>query len=180
MRKHSKDQAKGNHLSGDSSGKRTTKRVWIGIDLGDRWSEVCELDAAGAVQSRARVRTTPAAFRAHFETYRGAEVALETGTHSGWASRLLADAGLRVTVANAREIRKIHQSDRKNDRSDAEICSHAAIRSQLAFTDLSSQRRDASAHRSAPGSRYRRPNSNRLYQYGSRIGESVGWTSSSL
>jgi len=121
MRKHSKDQAKGNHLMGNSSGKHTTKRVWIGIDLGDRWSEVCELDAAGAVRSRERVRTTPAAFQIHFEAYRGAEVAMETGTHSGWVSRLLADGGLRVTVANAREIRKIHQSDRKNDRSDAEI-----------------------------------------------------------
>ena len=121
MCKHSKDQAKGNRPSGDFSGKPASKCVWIGIDLGDRWSEVCELDAAGVVRSRGRVRTTPAAFRAHFEAYRGAEVAMETGTHSGWASRLLGDAGLRVTVANAREIRKIHQSDRKNDRSDAAI-----------------------------------------------------------
>ncbi len=30
------------------------------------------------------------------------------------------ECGLEVTVANAREVRKIHQSDRKNDRSDAE------------------------------------------------------------
>jgi transposase len=36
-------------------------------------------------------------------------------------SRLVVACGHEVVVANARELRKIHQSDRKNDRADAEI-----------------------------------------------------------
>jgi transposase len=49
------------------------------------------------------------------------QIALEAGTHSGWVSRLLQTCGHIAIVANARELRKIRQSDRKNDRADAEI-----------------------------------------------------------
>jgi transposase len=96
-------------------------QIWIGIDLGDRWSEACLLNDAGEVIGRTRVRTTQQGFRTYFTQLAGARVALETGTHSGWASRVLAECGLTATVANAREVRKIHQSHRKNDRNDAEI-----------------------------------------------------------
>jgi transposase len=116
MRKHSKTLPKAKLAA-----KPAVQRTWIGMDLGDRWSEVCVLDQRGAVRQRARVRTTPAALREHFKPLAGAAVAIETGTHSPWVSRLLTDCGLVVTVANAREVRKVHQSDRKNDRSDAEI-----------------------------------------------------------
>jgi transposase len=116
MVKHSKDQ----HAKKASirSAKRTIAQRWIGVDLGDRWSEVCLLDGTDA--DRTRVRTTPGHFRAYFAQFAGAAVALETGTHSGWASRVLSECGLAVTVANAREVRKIHQSHRKNDRNDAQ------------------------------------------------------------
>ena len=32
--------------------------ITIGLDVGDRWSEVCVLDARGTVRSTRRVRTT--------------------------------------------------------------------------------------------------------------------------
>jgi len=35
--------------------------ITMGLDVGDRWSEVCVLDAAGRVRLTRRVRTTPAA-----------------------------------------------------------------------------------------------------------------------
>jgi transposase len=119
MNKHSKDEVAGK--VDPKARARAAKRTWIGIDLGDRWSEVCAVDDGGKVRLREPVRTSPGAMREYFRSFAGARVALETGTHSPWASRLLAECGLEVTVANAREVRKIHQSDRKNDRSDAEI-----------------------------------------------------------
>lgn len=45
---------------------------------------------------------------------------LEVGAHSPWISRLLADAGHEVIVANPRKLRLIYQSDRKSDQADAE------------------------------------------------------------
>lgn len=119
MRKHSKLQPKGKLARTTTT--RSAKRTWIGIDLGDRWSEICAIDPQGRVTQRTRVRTTAPAIREYFACLAGATVAIETGTHSPWVSRLLTACGLEVTVANAREVRKIHQSDRKNDRSDAEI-----------------------------------------------------------
>jgi len=99
---------------------RATSRS-IGIDLGDRFSELCVLDGEGALVSQARLRTTRAALQEYFGAQTPARVALETGTHSGWVSRIAAVCGHEVIVANAREVRKIHQSNRKNDRADAEI-----------------------------------------------------------
>jgi len=60
----------------------------IGIDVGDRFSEICVLDRDGAVASQTRLRTTQAALREYFSSHSPARVALETGTHSGWISRL--------------------------------------------------------------------------------------------
>ena len=51
---------------------------------------------------------------------------LEAGTHSGWISRLIESYGHEVIVANPREVRKIYQNDRKNDRSDAQILARLA------------------------------------------------------
>lgn len=119
MRKRSKVQPMEQHVR--TAGGPAVKRIWIGVDLGDRSSEVCILDDDGEVRQRDKVLTTRAAVREYFSPFAGVPIALETGTHSPWVSRLLTECGLEVTVANAREVRKIHQNDHKNDRSDAEI-----------------------------------------------------------
>jgi len=98
----------------------------IGLDVGDRFSYWCLLDNQGGVAAEGRVRTTPEGLRAAFASVCASLVALETGTHSGWISRLLSSFGHRVIVANARELRKIHASDRKNDRADAQILARLA------------------------------------------------------
>ena len=128
MNKHSKVSRKSKAQSGGSTQARGTSkrpesdaRLAIGIDLGDRYSEICVLDEAGDIESQTRIRTTPEALRQYFSVLAPARVAIETGTHSGWVSRLLAHCGHDLIVANAREVRKIHQSDRKNDRADAQI-----------------------------------------------------------
>jgi transposase len=119
MQKRSKDQPKEQLVR--KAGRPAVKQIWIGVDLGDRWSQVCVVDDTGEVVERTRVRTTPEAMREYFAQRAGVPVAIEASTHSPWVSRVLTDGGLEVTVANAREVRKIHQSNRKNDRSDAEI-----------------------------------------------------------
>ncbi len=46
-------------------------------------------------------------------------IALETGTHSPWVSRLLMECGHEVIVANSRKLRLIYENRRKDDRVDA-------------------------------------------------------------
>ncbi|MEX0842817.1 MAG: IS110 family transposase, partial [Gemmatimonadota bacterium] len=47
-------------------------------------------------------------------------VVLEVGIHSPWISRLLAERGHEVVVANPRKLRLIYENPRKTDRADAE------------------------------------------------------------
>jgi len=53
--------------------------------------------------------------------YKGATVAMETGTHSPWVSRFLEELGMKVYVANARKLRAISTSDTKSDKTDARM-----------------------------------------------------------
>jgi transposase len=93
----------------------------IGLDLGDRWSRYCLLDNAGGVLKEDRVRSTDRALGERFGTLPSTRFVIETGTHSPWVSRLLTDMGHSVVVANARKLRMIYESNRKNDRLDARM-----------------------------------------------------------
>jgi transposase len=53
-------------------------------------------------------------------------VALETGVHSPWLSRLLSELGHEVIVAHARNVRLIGESRRKDDRLDARTLARLA------------------------------------------------------
>jgi hypothetical protein len=53
-------------------------------------------------------------------------VALEIGTHSPWISRLLSELGHEVIVANARKVRLIAESRKKDDRLDAQTLARLA------------------------------------------------------
>jgi transposase len=93
----------------------------IGLDLGDRWSRYCILDRNGAVVEEDRVRTSAAALEQRFRQKAAVRMVLEAGTHSPWVGRLLENLGYEVIVANARKVRLIYESDRKNDRLDARM-----------------------------------------------------------
>lgn len=95
-------------------------RLIIGVDVGDKFSQLCALDAAGEIVEEARVRTTRAALDRWFRSVESALVVLEAGTHSPWISRLLGDCGHETIVANPRRVRLIYENDRKSDRVDAE------------------------------------------------------------
>lgn len=92
----------------------------VGLDVGDRWSQICVLDQeSGEVVEEGRVRTGAEALERRFRGPR-MRVVLEVGCQSPWISRLLGGLGHEVLVANARRVALIHGSSNKSDRVDAE------------------------------------------------------------
>lgn len=95
-------------------------RMTIGLDLGDRYNQLCVLDGDGEVVEEGRVRTEERALRATFGSWEPAHVILEAGRQSAWISRLLESLGHEVVVANPRRVQLIARSHDKSDRVDAQ------------------------------------------------------------
>jgi len=93
----------------------------IGLDLGDKVSRTCELDAAGAVVKTAAVATTPGAIERYFGGRPRCRVVLEVSTHSPWVSRQLKALGHEAVVSNTSEVYGRTRRKRRNDRIDAEF-----------------------------------------------------------
>jgi transposase len=102
------------------------QKLTIGLDLGDRNSWYCVMDEAGHIQLEQRIRTTAKALREVFGAMPQSRIALEIGTHSPWISRLLTELGHEVIVANARKVRLIGESRKKDDRLDAQMLARLA------------------------------------------------------
>jgi transposase len=86
-----------------------TSSYTVGVDVGDRHSHLCLLDTqSGEVVEESRIATNPAAFERRFSGFERMRVAIETGTHSPWLSRVLEGCGHEVLVANARKLRLIY------------------------------------------------------------------------
>src|SRR5256886_7586645 len=101
-------------------------KLTIGVDLGDRWSCYCVLDEAGEILLEQKVATTPEAMKQIFEKIPRGLIAMETGTHSPWVSRLLTELGHQVLVAHAQKVQLITKSNRKDDRHDARTLARLA------------------------------------------------------
>ena len=138
-------------------------RLTIGLDLGDRNSWYCVVDEAGQIQLEQRVGTKARALREVFGGMPRSRVALETGTHSPWISRLLSELGHEVIVAHARKVRLIGES-RKKKRSPgcADFGAVGADRSRAAMSGEASQRAGTSGSHDDSGAR--------------RTGEPSAWT----
>ena len=93
--------------------------VTIGLDLGDRTSRTSAVDAAGVVVHEATIPTTAAGLTHYFGQRTSCRVVLEVGTHSPWASRLLAELHHEVIVANPSAMFAGKPRRRRNDRLDA-------------------------------------------------------------
>ena len=102
------------------------QRLTIGLDLGDRSSWYCVLDETGDVVLEQKLGTTPKALKEGFGKMTRSRIALETGTHSPWVSRLLSELGHEVIVAHARSVRLIGESRKKDDRMDARTLARLA------------------------------------------------------
>jgi transposase len=102
------------------------QKLTIGLDLGDRSSWYCVLDEQGEVVLEQRLGTTPKAMKEVFGIMPRCRIALETGMHSPWVSRLLSELGHEVIVAHARNVRLIGESRKKDDRMDAQTLARLA------------------------------------------------------
>jgi transposase len=102
------------------------QKLTIGLDLGDRSSWYCVLDEAGRVLLEQKVCTTPKAMQEVFGGMPRSRIALETGMHSPWVSRLLSELEHEVIVAHARNVRLIGESRKKDDRLDAQTLARLA------------------------------------------------------
>jgi len=115
-----------------STMRRTASKIFkgrqltIGMDLGDRWSFYCILDESGKVILEAKVATTPEAIKQTFAKIPLSRLAMETGTHSPWVSRLVTQLGHEVIVAHAQKVDLITKSTRKDDRHDAKTLARLA------------------------------------------------------
>ena len=114
-----------------ASNKNFEQKLTIGLDLGDRSSWYCVLDEAGEVVGEQKLGTTPKAMRGVFAAMPCSRVALETGMHSPWVSRLLSELSHEVIVAHARNVRLIGESRRKDDRDARTLARLARIDPQL-------------------------------------------------
>jgi transposase len=108
------------------SRKISGQKLTIGLDLGDRNSWYCVLDESGEIVLEQKLSTTPKALQEVFGGMPCRRIALETGMHSPWVSRLLSRLGHEVIVAHARNVRLIAESRKKDDRLDAQTLARLA------------------------------------------------------
>ena len=82
-----------------------------------------KINTAAAKQIRnfpqQKLGTTPTALREVLGGMPRSRIALETGMHSPWVSRLLSELGHEVIVAHARNVRLIGESRKKDDSGSA-------------------------------------------------------------
>jgi transposase len=107
-------------VGGKQSRDFSQAKLTVGLDLGDRSSWYCVLNESGEVVLEQSVSTTPKAMKEVFGGMPRCRMALETGMHSPWVSRLLSALGHEVIVAHARNVRLIGESRKKDDRRDAQ------------------------------------------------------------
>lgn len=100
--------------------------ITIGMDLGDKNTVICVLNATGKPVKNISLENSEDVLRSFFKAYKGALVAIEAGTHSPWISRLLITMGCDVLVGNPRKLRVIWDSDKKSDYRDAEMLARIA------------------------------------------------------
>jgi len=93
----------------------------IGLDLGDRHSQLCVLSSSAAIEDQFRISTTQRGLERAFGEREPCRAVMEVGTHSPWVSQWLKQRGFEVIVANPRKLPLITQSDEKDDRTDAEL-----------------------------------------------------------
>jgi transposase len=101
-------------------------QVTIGLDLGDRSSNYCVLNATGDILLEDKLPTTSLAMKQLFGRMLRSRIAMETSTHSPWVSRLLTELGHEVIVAHAQKVGLIVKSRKKDDRIDARTLARLA------------------------------------------------------
>jgi transposase len=95
---------------------------FVGMDVSDKSVEIHILSKDAEEGKSLKVKNDQrslTAFAESFERPSTVKLALETGTHSSWQAELFRSKGIETVVANARDLRMIWASDKKDDREDA-------------------------------------------------------------
>jgi hypothetical protein len=67
---------------------RVTSRSVVGVDLGDRSSQICRLDwETGAIQEERRLSMSVSSLQRYFSGLSSCRVILESGTQTPWVRR---------------------------------------------------------------------------------------------
>ncbi len=128
-------------------GSKQQPQMTAGLDLGDKYSYLCLIDTqSGEVVEEGRLRTTPEALRRRFASEQPLRIAIETGTHSPWVSRVLEECDHEVLVANARKLRLIYANKRKTDEVDAENLARLARLDPKLLYPIEHRGEDSQAH----------------------------------
>jgi transposase len=128
-------------------GSKERPKVTAGLDLGDKYSYLCLIDTqSGEIMEEGRLPTSPETFRRRFSSEQPMRIAIEAGTHSPWASRVLEECGHEVLVANARKTRLIYANKRKTDEVDAENLARLARVDPRLLYPLKHRGEDSQAH----------------------------------
>ena len=147
-KKQSKKESKCHKQIAPKDGAREKFPFYIGIDLGDKNSEICVFDEDGEVSKRLRLRMKEAEFQCYFASIPRSAVAIEAGAQSRWVADTVERCGHKVYVSNTWKVPYISQSDDKDDPGDAYKLGELAYlkprllhpiqhRSQAVQTDLS-------------------------------------------
>jgi transposase len=103
--------------------------MYLGMDVSEKSIELFALSADNKKESKGKIENNPAkikAFLADVKNTSRLTVALETGTHSPWLSKMLEEHGCKVLVGHARKLRAIWGDDHKCDQRDAEMLARIA------------------------------------------------------
>src|SRR5262249_13287684 len=101
---------------------------------------------SGKVILEEKLATTPEAMKRTFARIPRSRIALETGTHSPWISRLLTQLGHQVIVAHAQKVDLITKSTRKDDLHDAKTLVRLARLRPALFGPVQHRRAKAQIH----------------------------------
>ncbi len=103
----------------------------IGMDVGDRKTQVCVMAGGGAapkVVMETAIPTTREGLAKFLATQdRASAVAFEAGTHCRWMDEVARGMGFKVYVANPCRLRMITESKTKNDKNDARTLARIAL-----------------------------------------------------
>lgn len=127
--------------------KKDITGISVGIDLGDKMSEIRILGEAGQTVEETRLATKRDVFRKYFGQFDVNQVriiAIETGTHSSWVAHVLGkEMGFSVVVGQARRLRMIWSGPRKDDSRDADMLARIARLDEVLLCPIEPRSREA-------------------------------------
>src|SRR5436305_13002774 len=146
------------------------QKLTIGLDLGDRSSHYCVLDEKGRILVESKVPTSPNGMKGVFGSMPRSRIALETGTHSPWVSRLLSELGRDRGPCTQRAVDRGEPAQRRSP-GCADSGSSGADRSTVAVSGEASQCESTGRSDGDPSASRAGASPDGAGEYGPRTGE---------